>query len=66
MNAGGKLLPYLIYCYHFITDKWSHMLSEERAKKELMKELLKDYLNENLPDSKDDVMNQFHLMTSMT
>ena len=66
MNAGGKLLPYLKYCYHFITDKWSHMLSKEMARKESMKELLNDYLKENLPDSTDDVMNQFDLMTSMT
>ncbi len=62
-NAGGRLLPFMIYCYNFISDKLSFLLTKEKAKNQNMEEVLDDYLSKHLPNSKEDVMNQFRHMT---
>lgn len=67
INTGGRLLPYLLYCYNFMADKWSYLLTKTEAGKDDsadMIQYLDDYLSKHMPDSKDDILNQFRTMMS--
>ena len=59
LNAGGRLLPYLIYFYHWIHDKWSYNLTREEAKEALIGEYLQAFLEEHLHNSKDELLSWF-------
>ncbi len=65
INAGGKVLPYLIHCYHFMTDKWSYTLTKEEAREQDFMTFLDKYLSEYFADSKEEVLNQFGNMLCM-
>lgn len=65
INTGGRLLPYLLYCYNFMADKWSYLLTKEEAGKEDSADVLRyldNYLSKHMQESKDDVFNQFKTM----
>ena len=65
INAGGKVLPYLILCYHFMTDKWSYTLTKEEAREQDIMTFLDNYLSEYFADSKEEVLNLFGNMLCM-
>ena len=65
INAGGRLLPFLIYCYNYFSNKLSFVLTKEDAQNQEMMQFLDDYLSKHLSNFKEDVMNQFKRMTCM-
>ena len=59
LNAGGRILPYLIYFYNWIHDKWSYTITKKQAKETMIGKYLQVFLEEHFPNSKDGLLNWF-------
>lgn len=65
LNMRGRLLPHLIYMYHFIHDRWSYLWTKDEAQDKNVGQLLTDYLSECSPDSKNVTMLRFDKLTGI-